>query len=242
MILYPAIDLFDGQAVRLRQGRYDEMTVYDRDPVSLALRMRNEGAGHLHMVDLEGARSGNTANLELIEQIASRSSLFIELGGGIRNMETVRRYLNCGISRVILGTAAVENEAFLQEALAAYGGKIAVGVDLKDGYVAVRGWEKQSSWTVNDFFGHISALGVETVICTDISRDGILAGSNHELYAELNAAFPVDLIASGGVSSIEDIRGLRELGMSGAILGRAYYSGSVRLADALLAAGEENIG
>ena len=236
MILYPAIDLYDGMAVRLRQGRYDDMTVYDRDPEALALRMREAGATHLHMVDLEGARSGSTANLTLIEKIASATGLFIELGGGIRSMETVRRYLDCGISRAILGTAAAENEEFLREALETFGAQIAVGVDLKDGFVAVRGWEEKSSWTAEAFFRHLTELKVRTVICTDISRDGVLAGSNHDLYASLNERYPIDLIASGGVSSLEDIRGLRALGMSGAILGRAYYSGAVTLEDALAAA------
>ena len=236
MILYPAIDLYDGMAVRLRQGRYDDMTVYDRDPEALALRMREAGATHLHMVDLEGARSGSTANLALIEKIASATGLFIELGGGIRSMETVRRYLDCGISRAILGTAAAENEEFLREALETFGAQIAVGVDLKDGFVAVRGWEEKSSWTAEAFFRHLTELKVRTVICTNISRDGVLAGSNHDLYASLNERYPIDLIASGGVSSLEDIRGLRALGMSGAILGRAYYSGAVTLEDALAAA------
>ena len=236
MILYPAIDLYDGMAVRLRQGRYDDMTVYDRDPEALALRMREAGATHLHMVDLEGARSGSTANLALIEKIASATGLFIELGGGIRSMETVRRYLDCGISRAILGTAAAENEEFLREALETFGAQIAVGVDLKDGFVAVRGWEEKSSWTAEAFFRHLTELKVRTVICTDISRDGVLAGSNHDLYASLNERYPIDLIASGGVSSLEDIRGRRALGMSGAILGRAYYSGAVTLEDALAAA------
>lgn len=241
MILYPAIDLFAGQAVRLRQGRYDEMTVYDRDPEALALRMRDAGATHLHMVDLEGARNGSTANLHLIEKIAAGSGLFIELGGGIRSLETVRRYLDSGISRAILGTAAVENEELLREAVDRFGEQIAVGVDLKDGYVAVRGWEQKSAWTAEEFFRHLTELGVRTVICTDISRDGVLAGSNHELYASLTAQFPMDLIASGGVSSLEDIRGLRRLGMAGAILGRAYYSGAVSLEEALDAAKGETV-
>ena len=240
MILYPAIDLYAGQAVRLRQGMYDDMTVYDRDPESLALRMRDAGATHLHMVDLEGARSGSTANLALIEKIASASGLFIELGGGIRSMETIRRYLDCGISRAILGTAAVENEELLREALETFDERIAVGVDLKDGYVAVRGWEEKSNWSAEAFFEHLTKLRVRTVICTDISRDGVLAGSNHALYATLTECYPVDLIASGGVSSLEDIRGLRALGMSGAILGRAYYSGAVGLEDALRAASDKD--
>ena len=236
MILYPAIDLFDGQAVRLRQGNYDDMTVYDRDLEALAARMRDAGATHLHMVDLEGARNGSTANLKLIERIAAGSGLFIELGGGIRSMETIRRYLDCGISRTILGTAAVENGALLCEALETYGEQIAVGVDLKDGYVAVRGWEQKSAWTAEEFFRHLTELGVRTVICTDISRDGAMRGTNRELYRRLSAQCKVDITASGGVSTLEDIRALRAMGLYGAIVGKAYYTGAVRLPEALEAA------
>ena len=214
MILYPAIDLYAGQAVRLHQGRYDEMTVYSDNPAALALRLKAEGANHLHAVE----------------------GLCLELGGGIRSIQNVREYLASGISRVILGTAAVENEALLRAALEEFGDKIAVGLDLKDGFVAVRGWEQQSRWTADAFLHHLTELGVRTVICTDISRDGILAGSNHDLYRDLSLSFPVDLIASGGVSSLDDIRGLREIGMAGAILGRAYYSGWVSIPDALAAA------
>lgn len=240
MILFPAIDLYNGQAVRLRQGRYDEMTVYHDDPQSLAVQMCDEGADHLHLVDLEGAREGTTSNWKSIEKIAGIRGLFLELGGGIRSMDVISRCLDCGISRVILGTAAVENENLLIEALSRYGEQIAVGVDLKDGKVAIRGWEKQTSWTAREYFNRLVQLGVKTVICTDISRDGLLAGSNHELYCELNSEYPIDLIASGGVSSLEDIAALRGIGMSGAILGRAYYTGAVRLSDALaVAQGEE---
>ena len=233
MILYPAIDLYQAQAVRLEKGRFDRMTVYDKDPVDRALRIRDEGATHLHLVDLEGARFGNTANLKVIEQIAARTGIFLEAGGGIRSMEAIRRYLDLGVSRVILGTAAVEDEELLKEALERYGKAVAVGVDLLDGMVAVKGWEEQSRWTAEAFFRHLTDLGVQTVICTDISRDGMLGGSNHALYEEMNTRFPIELIASGGVSSLEDLRGLRDLGMAGAILGKAYYSGAVSLPDAL---------
>ena len=236
MILYPAIDLYQGKAVRLRKGNYSEMTVYHDDPAALARSMQADGADHLHLVDLEGARDGSTANLATIEAIAAIPGLFLELGGGIRSIETAQRYLNYGISRVILGTAAVEDEGFLREALSEFGISIAVGVDLKDGYVAVRGWEKKSNWTADAFLSHLTELGVRTVICTDISRDGILAGSNHRLYREFNSRFDLDLIASGGVSSLEDIRTLCEIGMAGVILGRAYYSGAVSILDALVAA------
>ena len=233
MTIYPAIDLYQAQVVRLEKGRFDRMTVYDKDPLSRARSMRDEGATHLHLVDLEGARSGSTANLPIISQIAALTGLFLQVGGGIRSMETVRRYLDLGVSRVILGTAAAENESFLAEALARYGEAIAVGVDLLDGSVAVRGWEEKTRWTAEEFFDHLTDLGVKTVICTDVSRDGILAGSNHALYETLSTRFPMDLIASGGVSDLEDLRALRALGMAGAIVGRAYYTGALSLADAL---------
>ena len=231
MILYPAIDLFEGKAVRLEKGDYARMTVYDTDPVTRAKRIRDDGATHLHMVDLEGARSGSPANLRTVEQIA-RLGLFTELGGGIRDMDTVQRCLDLGVSRVILGTAAAENGDFLQEALDRFGACIAVGADIRDGSIAVRGWEQKSAWTADAFFAHLTELGVRTVICTDISRDGMLAGSNHALYEELNR-LPLDLIASGGVSGLEDLEALRSLGMAGAILGKAYYSGAVTIPDAL---------
>ena len=233
MILYPAIDLYQGQVVRLEKGRFDRITVYDRDPVARAARMQEEGTSHLHVVDLEGARFGSTANLPVIEQIAKTTGIFLEVGGGIRDMDTIRRYLASGVSRVILGTAAGEQEELLQQALEEHGDAVAVGVDLLDGAVAVRGWEQQSRWTAEAFFQHLTELGVQTVICTDISRDGMLGGSNHALYESLNQRFPVDLIASGGVSGLEDLRALRSLGMAGAILGKAYYSGAVSLKDAL---------
>ena len=235
MILYPAIDLYAGQAVRLVKGDYSRMTVYDPDPVARAKSMRDDGATHLHLVDLEGARSGRTDNLPVIRRIAEETGLFLELGGGIRDLETVRRYLDLGVSRVILGTAAAEDNAFLQSALDSFGDAVAVGVDLLDGRVRTRGWEKDSSWTAEDFFTHLAALGVRTVICTDISRDGMLAGTNLDLYARLNADYPMDLIASGGVSSLDDLRALKALGMAGAIVGKAYYTGTVTIPSALAA-------
>ena len=233
MILYPAIDLYAGQAVRLVKGDYSRMTVYDPDPVARAKSMRDDGATHLHLVDLEGARSGRTDNLPVIRRIAEETGLFLELGGGIRDLDTVRRYLDLGVSRVILGTAAAEDDAFLQSALESFGAAVAVGVDLLDGRVRTRGWEKDSAWTAEDFFNHLAALGVSTVICTDISRDGMLAGTNLDLYARLNADYPMNLIASGGVSSLDDLRALKVLGMAGAIVGKAYYTGAVTIPSAL---------
>ena len=233
MILYPAIDLYAGQAVRLVKGDYSRMTVYDPDPVARAKSMRDDGATHLHLVDLEGARSGRTDNLPVIRRIAEETGLFLELGGGIRDLDTVQRFLDLGVSRVILGTAAAEDDAFLQSALESFGDAVAVGVDLLDGRVRTRGWEKDSAWTAEDFFNHLAALGVSTVICTDISRDGMLAGTNLDLYARLNADYPMDLIASGGVSSLDDLRALKALGMAGAIVGKAYYTGAVTIPSAL---------
>ena len=233
MILYPAIDLYAGQAVRLEKGDYSRMTVYDPDPAARAKNMRDDGATHLHLVDLEGARSGRTDNLPVIRRIAEETGLFLELGGGIRDLDTARRYLDIGVSRVILGTAAAEDDAFLQSALESFGDAVAVGVDLLDGRVRTRGWEKDSAWTAEDFFAHLTDLGVRTVICTDISRDGMLAGTNLDLYARLNADYPMDLIASGGVSSLDDLRALKALGMAGAIVGKAYYTGAVTIPAAL---------
>ena len=233
MILYPAIDLYAGQAVRLEKGDYSRMTVYVPDPVSRAKSMRSDGADHLHLVDLEGARSGKTDNLPVIRRIAEETGLFLELGGGIRDLETAQKYLDIGVSRVILGTAAAEDDAFLQRALEAFGDAAAVGVDLLDGRVRTRGWEKDSAWTAEDFFEHLASLGVRTVICTDISRDGMLAGTNLELYARLNADYPMDLIASGGVSTTDDISHLASLGLYGAIIGKAYYTGAISIADAV---------
>ena len=233
MKLYPAIDLYAGQAVRLEKGDYSRMTVFDPDPVARAKAMLDDGADRLHLVDLEGARSGKTDNLPVIRRIAEETGLFLELGGGIRDLDTARRYLDLGVSRVILGTAAAEDDAFLRSALEHFGDAVAVGVDLLDGRVRTRGWEKDSAWTAEAFFTHLAELGVSTVICTDISRDGMLAGTNLSLYERLNADWPMDLIASGGVSSLDDLAALKALGMAGAIVGKAYYTGAVTIPAAL---------
>ena len=237
MNIFPAIDLFEGKAVRLFKGDYAQMTVYDSQPLNTARKFQSSGAEYLHMVDLEGAKTGGTPNLETIQRIVSGTSLFTEVGGGIRSMDTIDTYLNAGVNRVILGTAAVTAPDFLEQAVEKYGEKIAVGIDIKDGYVAIKGWTEKSQWTAEAFFSDLEKLGVSTVICTDISRDGMLGGSNHALYEKLISQFPMDLIASGGVASLEDLRGLRELGMAGAILGRAYYSGAVSIPEALKEAG-----
>ena len=233
MYLYPAIDLVQGKAVRLFKGDYARMTVYSDDPVSVARDFQAAGSRHIHLVDLEGAKSGVPENLTTIRSIIAETNLFVEVGGGIRNMEIVETYLNAGVDRVILGTAAVTDPAFLEAALARYGEKIAVGVDLKDGYVAIKGWTETSELTADAFFSKMEALGVKTIICTDISRDGAMKGTNRELYRELSQKYAIDLIASGGVSSLEDVRVLAAMNLHGAIIGKAYYIGAINLKEAM---------
>ena len=236
MLIFPAIDLYDGKAVRLYKGDYQNMTVYSESPLSVALDFVSAGATCIHMVDLEGARDGTTPNLAIVRDIANKTPLFTEIGGGIRSMETVRAYLENGVDRVILGTAAVNDEAFLKEAIAAYGSRIAVGVDVKDGFVAIKGWTENSQYSCFDFCRKMVDLGVEYLICTDISKDGAMQGTNRELYRDLSKEFAVNITASGGVSSLEDIRALRQLDLYGAIVGKAYYNGAINLRSALEAA------
>ncbi len=234
MKLFPAIDLYDKKAVRLYKGDYNEMTVYDNNPVNVAKKFEAAGAACIHLVDLEGAKMGETPNLDVIRNIVSETNLFAEVGGGIRSMEVIKAYLDAGVSRVILGTAAVTNEAFLHEALASYGEKIAVGVDLRDGYVAIKGWTENSDLRYDVFLTKLQNLGVSTVICTDISRDGAMKGTNLALYQELSEKFPkINFIASGGVSSLDDVRALRKMNVYGAIIGKAYYTGAIDLGEAV---------
>ena len=233
MILFPAIDLYDRKAVRLYKGDYQNMTVYSENPIEVARDFEAAGATHIHMVDLEGAKSGETPNLAIVEQVARETSLFVEIGGGIRNMETVERYLSAGVSRVILGTAAVNDEAFLTAAVNTYGDKIAVGADVKDGCIAIKGWLETSAVTLEAFLEKMQAIGVKNVICTDISRDGAMRGTNLALYRELSRKYSLDITASGGVSSLEDVRQLRQMDLYGAIIGKAYYTGAIDLAEAL---------
>ena len=233
MYIYPAIDLVGGKAVRLYKGDYAQMTVYSDDPVSVARKFQAAGAKHIHLVDLEGAKSGIPENLATIQRILEETDLFVEVGGGIRTMETVDTYLSSGVSRVILGTAAVTNPAFLEAALQKYGEKIAVGVDLKDGYVAIKGWTETSDLTADAFFEKMQRIGVRTVICTDISRDGAMKGTNRELYRALSRQYAIDLIASGGVSDLDDIKALAAMGLHGAIIGKAYYIGAIDLKEAV---------
>ena len=233
MKLYPAIDLYEGKAVRLFKGEYQQMTVYNENPLAVARDFQNAGATCIHLVDLEGAKFGTTSNLPVIERIVKATDLFVEVGGGIRNMETIDAYLGIGVNRVILGTAAVTDRTFLEAALAKYGEKIAVGVDLKDGFVAIKGWTEKSQWTAEAFFSGLEKLGVSTVICTDISRDGAMQGTNRQLYRELSQKYNIQLIASGGVSSLEDVQALNAMNLHGAIIGKAYYTGAIDLRKAL---------
>lgn len=233
MIILPAIDLLDRKAVRLLKGDYNQVTVYSDSPLEVAEKFKSLGATHIHMVDLDGAKYGTAPNMDIVAEVAEKTGLFIEIGGGIRSMETVKKYIDAGISRVILGTAAICDEDFLKEAVKAYGEKIAVGADVKDGKIAVKGWLEQSDVTLDEFFLKMQDLGVKNIICTDISRDGAMRGTNLELYRELSAKYSLDITASGGVSSIEDVKRLREMNLYGAIIGKAYYTGAVDLEEAI---------
>ena len=236
MKLFPAIDLFNGKAVRLFKGDYDNMTVYSDNPIEIARDFEKCGAKFIHLVDLEGAKDGTTENIKIVEQIAKETSLFTEIGGGIRSIDTVKRYLDAGVDRVILGTAAVNDEEFLKQAVETYKEKIAVGVDVKDGFVAIKGWLEKSQYSCFEFCEKMQNLGVKTIICTDISKDGAMQGTNRELYKELSERFSIDITASGGVSSLDDIVALRKLNLYGAIIGKAYYIGAIDLKEALEAA------
>ena len=233
MLVFPAIDLFEGKAVRLFKGDYAQMTVYNENPLAVAEDFKRAGATCLHVVDLEGAKSGETPNIDTVTALSSLEGLFVEVGGGIRSMEVVDRYLSAGVDRVILGTAAVKDEAFLRAAVAKYGEKIAVGVDIKDGFVAIKGWTEKSELEAMAFCEKMQNIGVKTLICTDISKDGAMQGANHALYRELSERFGVQIIASGGVSSIEDVKKLADIDLYGAIIGKAYYTGAINLKEAI---------
>lgn len=236
MLIFPAIDLVDGKAVRLFKGDYSQMTVYSDHPSDIARDFVQCGARQIHLVDLEGARDGGTPNLNTVLAMKEASGAFCEIGGGIRSMEVVKRYLGAGLDRVILGTAAVKDENFLRSAVDAYGEKIAVGVDIRDGFVAVKGWLESSELEAFEFCEKMQKIGVKTLICTDISKDGAMQGTNLELYKKLSETFSVNITASGGVSSMEDVRKLRAMDLYGAIIGKAYYTGAIQLREAVEAA------
>lgn len=233
MLILPAIDLFEGKAVRLFKGDYQQMTVYSENPPEIALDFKAAGAEFIHLVDLEGAKSGETPNFDTVCRIISESGLKAEIGGGIRNDATVEKYISAGAARVILGTAALNDRAFLRRMLDKHGEKIAVGVDLKDGYVATHGWTETSSVLCDEFFSELEEMGVKTVICTDISRDGAMMGTNRALYKDLSEKYSIDIVASGGVSSMEDIETLSAMGLYGAIVGKAYYTGAIDIKKAI---------
>ena len=232
MKIFPAIDLLGGKAVRLKKGDYNEVTVYSDCPPEMAKSFKAAGAEWIHVVDLDGARDGSTANFDVVAEIA-KEGLKVEIGGGIRNIETVERYIEAGVSRVIIGTAAVSDPDFLRAAVAKYGEKIAVGVDIKDGMVAIKGWKEISTVECFDFCQKLQNVGVSTIICTDISKDGMLSGTNTDLYRSLSEKFKMNFVASGGVSTIEDIKALAKMGMYGAIIGKAIYTGNIDLREAI---------
>lgn len=237
MKIYPAIDLYDGKAVRLYKGDYAQMTVYSEDPLSVARDFEAAGAEHIHMVDLAGAKNGTTPNFDVAASVAKSTSLRVEIGGGVRSEEVIKRYLDAGVDRVILGTAAITSWDFFCAMARKYPGHIAAGVDVRDGCVAIKGWLETSALTCFDFCERLLGTGVRTVICTDISKDGAMSGTNRALYKELTDRFPsLDIIASGGVSTLDDIRALRDMGMHGAIVGKAYYIGAIDLREAIAAA------
>ena len=233
MNIFPAIDLYDKKAVRLYKGDYNQMTVYSEKPWEIAIDFEKKGAKFIHVVDLEGAKTGETPNLDVVKKIAASTELFLEIGGGIRDMKTVETYLANGADRVILGTSAVNDEAFLRQAVEKYGEKIAVGADVKDGYIAIKGWVEKSEYSLENFLNKMQKIGVKAVICTDISKDGAMKGTNLELYKELSEKYSLEIVASGGVSSIDDVKALKEIGVWGAIIGKAYYTGAIDLKEAI---------
>ena len=233
MFIFPAIDLFGGKAVRLYKGDYSQMTVYSENPIEVARDFEKSGSKHIHLVDLEGAKDGTTPNFETICMLKKETSLFCEVGGGIRSMEVIDKYISAGIDRVILGTAAVTDPEFAKKAAEKYGDKIAIGVDIKDGYVAVKGWTEKSSETALEFCKKMQEIGITTLICTDISKDGAMQGTNRELYKMLSETLDMKIIASGGVSSLDDVAALRKLDIYGAIIGKAYYTGAINLEKAV---------
>ena len=249
MLIYPAIDLYEGKAVRLFKGRYDEMTIYSNDPPAIARDFAKAGATRIHAVDLEGAKDASMPNFDTVlaikraadEAVRAKCAAegrppedaFVEIGGGIRTDEAIAAYLDAGIDRVILGTAAVKDPELLKRSVAKYGERIAVGIDVRDGYVAISGWTELSEYRLGEFAQMMQDIGVRTIICTDISKDGAMKGTNRELYRELSESLDIDITASGGVSTIEDVEALAQLGIHGAIIGKAYYTGAIDLAEAV---------
>lgn len=232
MKIFPAIDLRNGKAVRLFQGDYDQMTVYNENPVDIARSFKDKGADNLHLVDLDGAKDGKLVNFDTIKAIVEEVDMFVEVGGGIRDEERIKQYIELGVGRVILGTVAVKEPEFLEAMVAKYGEKIAVGVDAKDGYVAINGWKEITDKESFEFCKYLKSIGVKTVIYTDISRDGSLQGTNIEAYKKLQEIDGLEVVASGGISFEEEITVLKDI-TAAAILGKALYSGKLDLAKAV---------
>ena len=233
MEIFPAIDLKGGEVVRLTQGDYDRVEIYSSSPAKIAADFLEQGAKNLHVVDLDGARDGELTNLPAIREIAKTNGLFIEVGGGIRDEERICKYLELGVGRVILGTVAIEKPDFTREMAKKYGAKMAVGVDARDGKVATRGWRETTSVDSMTFCRELEDAGVQTIIYTDISRDGAMQGTNLDAYRELKSRVSLEIVASGGISSLADIKGLLELNVEAAILGKALYMGALNLAEVL---------
>ena len=233
MRIYPAIDIKDGNCVRLLQGKFSDLTVYGDNPAEMAKKWESLGGEYIHVVDLDGALKGHGVNAEIIRQICESVSVPVQTGGGIRTMEDIEAKLSCGISRVIIGTKAVSNPDFVKEAVKKYGDKIVIGIDAKDGMVAVEGWEKTSDFTALEFAKKMVDLGVKTIVYTDIATDGTLAGPNVEAMREMAAAVDADIIASGGIGNIEHIKALKDTGVEGVIVGKALYTDNVDLSEAI---------
>ncbi len=237
MQIFPATDILGGKVVRLTKGDYNQVKIYADSPAEMALEFMKDGATNLHMVDLDGAKDGLPVNFDAIREAAKIDGLFIEVGGGIRNMQRIEDYLSLGVKRVILGTAAVRNYPFVEEAVKEFGSAVAVGVDAKEGLVAVSGWQETTNVNSVEFCKKLRDTGVSTVIYTDISKDGMLSGTNLEIYRELSEIKGLDIVASGGITFAHEIETLREMNIYGAIVGKAVYEGKLSLKDALAAAG-----
>ena len=237
MQIFPATDILGGKVVRLTKGDYNQVKIYADSPAEMALEFMKDGATNLHMVDLDGAKDGLPVNFEAIREAAKIDGLFIEVGGGIRNMQRIEDYLSLGVKRVILGTAAIRNYPFVEEAVKKFGNAVAVGVDAKEGLVAVSGWQETTNVNSVEFCKKLRDTGVSTVIYTDISKDGMLSGTNLEIYRELSEIKGLDIVASGGITFAHEIETLREMNIYGAIVGKAVYEGKLSLKDALAAAG-----
>lgn len=238
MKLFPAIDIKDHKVVRLLRGDYEKVTVYEQTPLEAAQTFLHAGAKNLHIVDLDGAKDGSLANFESIKSVLEQTNMFVEVGGGIRTLERIQKYLEIGVSRVILGTAALEDPLFLKEALQTYGVHVAVGVDAAEGRVATHGWLNVSNIDSFDFCIRMRDLGVKNIVYTDIAKDGALSGTNLQIYRRLRTIQGLDITASGGITYYEELEDLADMGIYGAILGKALYSGTLDLKEALKRIGE----